>query len=69
MSERSKLELIAERDATLLVVAKSAALLKELHGMELESWYVPKAVEHMRWTTKRLSKHAFKLACEIGPQS
>lgn len=67
MSEPDKLQLLIELDATLAAIEKAVKLLPAMYALEQESPYMVKPIERVRWTIKRLGRHAFTLACQIGP--
>ena len=67
MTDRDKLELINELNETLKAIDTASRQLTAMYEMKLEASYMAKPIERMRWTIKRLSRHAFSLACQIGP--
>jgi hypothetical protein len=69
MTDRDKLELINELNETLRAIDRASRQLTAMYQLEKESMYMVKPIERMRWTIKRLSRHAFSLACQIGPAS
>lgn len=67
MSEPDKLQLLIELDATLAAIDKAIKVLHEMYALEQKGVYMVRPIEHVRWTIKRLGRHAFTLACQIGP--
>lgn len=67
MTERSKMELLHELNETLRAIDWASRQLTAMYQIQPEAMYMVKPIERMRWTIKRLSRHAFNLSCQIGP--
>lgn len=67
MTDRDKLDLINELNETLRAIDRASRQLTAMYQIQPEASYMAKPIERMRWTIKRLSRHAFSLACQIGP--
>lgn len=64
--EPNAVDMLFELDATLNAIDKAVTLLTRVSGLVEHEAYMSKPEQHLRWAIKRLSEHAFHLACKIG---
>jgi hypothetical protein len=64
--ERNAVDMLFELESTLNTIDKALGLLARVTGLEMHTPYMSKAEEHLRWSIRRLSQHAFRLSCQIN---
>jgi hypothetical protein len=58
-------DMLFELDATLNAIDKAVTLLARVTGLDEHVVHMSEAKQHLRWTVRRLSEHAWKVACQI----